>query len=546
MAVINTNVKALFSQMALKTSGLAQSKAMQQLSTGKRINSARDDAAGMSIATRMTHQIRSLNQAVRNAGDAINLIQTAEGATNEITDMMQRMRELAVQAVNDTNNNADRSYLDLEFQQLKQQIVQISDNTEWNGFPVLNGKAGEQVGEMPVYKVTSENQFGSVFLNPTTARSMSGADAGEKQTFTLTGTPAVGTMTIAGVDVEITSSENTLALASAKIQTTLNNSNLFTSRGMTAAVTGGVATITFNAAEGDVPTSTVLVGSTGLTTTAVTTSRKAATQSVENFSDSGEFLKSGSLQFSVASGAAASSEVTATFTTQDNQIIAMKGTVVTQSPAVIKFAKADGLNSSVISADLTYTLQDSDGAGLDLATRGISMSIGVAGSIPTLRDGDLTINGVNVGPSSASDDLLSPRNNAAGSAIAKAAAINRLAVDQGISQGESQSITFSGTPMPGTITVGGVSVVLTNDDNTPALAASKIAAAMQASPLYDSTTGRKVVYATGSAVINVDFPSKEGNVEKLEVIPGTTGAGSVVNTTQEFATKNQAPACLPR
>jgi flagellin len=537
MAVINTNVKALFSQMALKTSGLAQSKAMQQLSTGKRINSARDDAAGMSIATRMTHQIRSLNQAVRNAGDAINLIQTAEGATNEITDMMQRMRELAVQAVNDTNNNADRSYLDLEFQQLKQQIVQISDNTEWNGFPVLNGKAGEQVGEMPVYKVTSENQFGSVFLNPTTARSMSGADAGEKQTFTLTGTPAVGTMTIAGVDVEITSSENTLALASAKIQTTLNNSNLFTSRGMTAAVTGGVATITFNAAEGDVPTSTVLVGSTGLTTTAVTTSRKAATQSVENFSDSGEFLKSGSLQFSVASGAAASSEVTATFTTQDNQIIAMKGTVVTQSPAVIKFAKADGLNSSVISADLTYTLQDSDGAGLDLATRGISMSIGVAGSIPTLRDGDLTINGVNVGPSSASDDLLSPRNNAAGSAIAKAAAINRLAVDQGISQGESQSITFSGTPMPGTITVGGVSVVLTNDDNTPALAASKIAAAMQASPLYDSTTGRKVVYATGSAVINVDFPSKEGNVEKLEVVPGTTGAGSVVNTTQEFATK---------
>jgi flagellin len=178
MAVINTNVKALFSQMALKSSGLEQSKAMQQLSTGKRINSARDDAAGMSIATRMTHQIRSLNQAVRNAGDAINLIQTAEGATNEITDMMQRMRELAVQAVNDTNNNADRSYLDLEFQQLKQQIVQIADNTEWNGFPVLNGKAGEQVGEMPVYKVTSETKFGSVFITPTTTRTMTGAGAG--------------------------------------------------------------------------------------------------------------------------------------------------------------------------------------------------------------------------------------------------------------------------------------------------------------------------------------------------------------------------------
>jgi flagellin len=156
MAVINTNVKALFSQAALKSTERSQQVAMQQLSTGKRINSSRDDAAGMAIATRMTHQIRSLNQAVRNAGDAITLIQTAEGATNEITDMLQRMRELSIQASNDTNNNEQRSYLDLEFQQLKKQIVQIADNTEWNGFPVLNGSTGERVGIKPVYKTISE------------------------------------------------------------------------------------------------------------------------------------------------------------------------------------------------------------------------------------------------------------------------------------------------------------------------------------------------------------------------------------------------------
>jgi len=183
MAVINTNVKALFSQAALKSNERSQTVAMQQLSTGKRINSARDDAAGMAIATRMTHQIRSLNQAVRNAGDAISLIQTAEGATNEITDMMTRMRELAVQAVNDTNSNPDRSYLDLEFQQLKQEIVRVSDTTEWNGFKVLNGTAGERVGEMPLFKVTSENQFGSVFINPTTSRTLTGSDGGEQQYF---------------------------------------------------------------------------------------------------------------------------------------------------------------------------------------------------------------------------------------------------------------------------------------------------------------------------------------------------------------------------
>jgi len=149
MTVINTNIKALYTQGALKFTQRNPRVSMQQLSTGKRINSSRDDAAGMAIATRMTHQIRSLNQAVRNAGDAITLIQTAEGATNEITDMMQRMRELAVQAVNDTNDNAQRSYLDLEFQQLKQEIVQISDSTEWNGFPVLNCTAG-QIGRAHV------------------------------------------------------------------------------------------------------------------------------------------------------------------------------------------------------------------------------------------------------------------------------------------------------------------------------------------------------------------------------------------------------------
>jgi flagellin len=166
MAVINTNVKALFSQMALGASGRAQTVAMQQLSTGKRINSARDDAAGMAISTRMTQQIRSLNQAVRNAGDAISMIQTAEGATNEITDMLQRMRELAVQAANDTNSNEQRSYLDLEFQQLKKQIVQISDNTEWNGFSILNGSAGDRVGERPVYKTVSVGQQSDTFISP--------------------------------------------------------------------------------------------------------------------------------------------------------------------------------------------------------------------------------------------------------------------------------------------------------------------------------------------------------------------------------------------
>ena len=168
MAVINTNVKALFSQAALSSSQRAQTVAMQQLSTGKRINTSRDDAAGMAIATRMTHQIRSMNQAIRNANDALSMIQTAESATTTINDMLTRMRELAIQATNDTNSNDQRSYLDLEFQQLKKEIVSVSEKVEWNGFPLLNGKAGTPVGEMPVLKVTSDGLYESAVNNAVT------------------------------------------------------------------------------------------------------------------------------------------------------------------------------------------------------------------------------------------------------------------------------------------------------------------------------------------------------------------------------------------
>jgi len=146
MTVINTNIKALYTQSALKSSERASQAAMQQLSTGKRINSSKDDAAGLAIAARMTQNIKGMNQAIRNSGDAISLIQVAEGATNEITYMLQRMSELAVQSSNSTYSTEQRGYLDQEFQQLKQEIVRISETHEWNGFPILNGKAGAPVG----------------------------------------------------------------------------------------------------------------------------------------------------------------------------------------------------------------------------------------------------------------------------------------------------------------------------------------------------------------------------------------------------------------
>ncbi len=138
MSVINTNVKSLVAQNALSVNNRSLSKTMEQLSTGKRINSAADDAAGLAISNKMTAQIRGLNQAVRNANDGISMLQTAEGATQEITNMLQRMRELAVQAANDTYSDDDRTAISDEIGQLEDEIDRIAANTTWNGVAVLS------------------------------------------------------------------------------------------------------------------------------------------------------------------------------------------------------------------------------------------------------------------------------------------------------------------------------------------------------------------------------------------------------------------------
>ena len=139
MTAINTNVNSLVTQGALRKNQADMSTSMTRLSTGLRINTAADDAAGMAIASRMTAQINGLNQAVRNANDAVSMIQTADGATVEISNMFQRMRELAVQSLNGTMSTADKAALDTEFQALLSEVERVADNTQWNGRNVLDG-----------------------------------------------------------------------------------------------------------------------------------------------------------------------------------------------------------------------------------------------------------------------------------------------------------------------------------------------------------------------------------------------------------------------
>ena len=146
MAVVNTNISASIAQAALARNERELTAAMEQLSTGKKINSASDNAAGLAITTRMTSQIRGLDQAVRNAYDAVSMVQTAEGALDEITAMLQRMRELAIQSGTGTTDAVDRTYLNQEYVALRGEIDRIADNTEWNGRVILNGNAGASAG----------------------------------------------------------------------------------------------------------------------------------------------------------------------------------------------------------------------------------------------------------------------------------------------------------------------------------------------------------------------------------------------------------------
>jgi len=141
MSVINTNMAGIIATNAIISNDRAQEQAMERLSTGKRINSAGDDAAGLAISQRMQAEVSGLKMATRNANDAISMLETAEGASVEITDMLQRMRELAVQAATDTYSLTDRLALDLEFGQLMQEIQNIASQTTWNTMTVMNGGA---------------------------------------------------------------------------------------------------------------------------------------------------------------------------------------------------------------------------------------------------------------------------------------------------------------------------------------------------------------------------------------------------------------------
>ena len=227
MAVVNTNVNASIAQNALVKNERNMNTAMERLSTGQRINSSKDDAAGLAISSRMTSQIRGLEAGVRNANDAISMLQTGDGALVEVTNMLQRMRELAIQASNGTTASADRDYLDAEYKNLASEIDRIADNTQWNGRAILDGTANGSEDDSTVSFQVGANagqtisvDFGDITQSATAFAVFDSANAGTAFTIAAGTTGSAVTTAsaaITGIDAAITAVNNQRATFGAAV-----------------------------------------------------------------------------------------------------------------------------------------------------------------------------------------------------------------------------------------------------------------------------------------------------------------------------------------
>ncbi|MBN8748102.1 A-type flagellin [Xylophilus ampelinus] len=250
-STINTNISSLTAQRNLSASQSSLSTSIQRLSSGLRINSAKDDAAGLAISERMTSQVRGLNQAVRNANDGISLAQTAEGALGQVGNNLQRMRELAVQASNGTNSQVDRDALQAEFSQLSSEIDRVSAQTSFNGRNLLDGsfngvafQVGANAGQ--TISITSIANVGTAALGGTTTR-FEGSVAASGMTGFATAI-AAGGLTINGTSVGAIAAAGSAQERAAQLATAINGVSSQTGVGASYDSVSGQLTLTSSSA----------------------------------------------------------------------------------------------------------------------------------------------------------------------------------------------------------------------------------------------------------------------------------------------------------
>ncbi len=483
--IINTNIASLNAQRNLNNSQNAQSQALERLSSGLRINGAKDDAAGLAISNRLDAQVRGLNVATRNAGDGVSLAQTAEGALNSITTSLQRMRELAIQSANGSNSSLERSSLQEEVAQLKAEIQTISEKTNFNGQNLLDGsfqntgfQTGANVGERIEVSIgeTTVNTLGSA------------ASAGISSNVDKTPLTGAGTDALVAGDIVINGTAVGASSGAADTSSTAyGSSSAIAKAAAINAVSGnsGVqATVNVNSAQGTlVADAAALVAATDIDINGQTFSlSKAAT------GDAATDLASAAAVINEKSGATG---VVATVVQMDGgariDLSAEDGRNISiVGAAAGTFGLAAGLGgtgnaattgntytgditlSSVDGSDFTLTTNtgDIDNAGFE-AGKFSGQQAGSVGDNVTaaaLASGDVTINGVSVGASKAASDTASTASES-GSAIAKAAAINEISDQTGVTAVANENSVVGGAILGAgqtvDFTINGVQVTAT-------------------------------------------------------------------------------------
>ncbi|MDP2286248.1 MAG: flagellin [Pseudohongiella sp.] len=486
--VINTNIASLNAQRNLSTSQADTNQALQRLSSGLRINSAKDDAAGLAISTRFDSQIKGIAVAIRNSGDGVSLAQTAEGALGSMTESLQRVRELALQAANGTNSASDREALQAEAKQLIEEIARTAEGTNFNGVKLLDGSfatsiqvganAGDTVG-ISIAKLTADTLGVSAKNGVSSVGTTDALAAGQ---LVINGV-SVGA-TRASDDSSSTEGKDTSAISKAAAINRISDQT-----GVTAVVDANTAAGTTMVASTETGTVTVNGTSISIQTTASADSSRASVVAAIN----AQSQLTGVIATDTGDDALG---VTLSASDGRNITIAFGGALDEANTGLAAAGTYAGgvtliANSDVSKIEISGTNVANSGFVAGSYTSGVastSSTVVTADSIATAADarlnaGDMVINGVTIAAANAADDkasFVSDTSIKEGSAIAIAAAINKSTEATGVTATANANVIkgTQGTAVAGTATlsVNGVDVELTATTDNAANRASAVAA----------------------------------------------------------------------
>lgn len=537
--VINTNVASLNAQRQLMNSGSALDRATERLSSGQRINSAKDDAAGLAIANRMTSQVRGLDQAIRNANDGVSMIQTAEGALSESTNILQRMRELSVQSANGIYSASDRKTLDAEVKQLVSELDRIAKTTSFNGQNLLDGKLGKvdlQVGSSANQTISLKvpaMDAKTLGMGSTSVDLMGGATTLTGLNLTENDVMINGQSIVKGTESWAQGTDTTEELVNF-INTNVNGvtASTYAEASASAAGTGVLTsaqsvTVTLTNLDGTTAAVTVGGGADG-------TSNLSELVEKMNAESGGKFSVSIDDDGKVAISAenVASIAITGTGAANADAVSAL-GTGITTAGTARLVLKADNGDAITVTRGSTGTLSDLNALGFRENDKA-GVIEGLAVGAGALAAGDLKINGVDVG-SSASAGL-----------VDKLKAINSVSSETGVTAKAFTSavIDFGAVSVAnivgGDINLNGVQVSVAAGGGTGTLA--DIAAAFNA--VTDDTGVTATVSGTRLLL--------EGNVNQISLTENTTGGNAATvqaaladaTTAASFGSGTTAPVLI--